>query len=249
MSDQITNFDYDVFISYSSRNAAWVRGELLPQLDTAGLKTFIDFRDFEIGAPSINEMERGVLTSRRTLLVLTPVYLNSEWTEFENLMLQTLDPANRARRLIPLLKERCELPLRIRMLTYVDFTDSSDLDLAWQKLLRGLAAPNLMIKSPDASTTTSTSLSATSSSATAGLVQLRQVLAYLFSDQRTVQRLAADAKLANHVLDWSGTVVDNWRVVLVEAQKQGVLGTLLALAKAEYPNNPDLAKAIAEVQS
>ncbi|MCB0123687.1 MAG: toll/interleukin-1 receptor domain-containing protein, partial [Caldilineaceae bacterium] len=72
MSDQITNFDYDVFISYSSRNAAWVRGELLPQLDTAGLKTFIDFRDFEIGAPSINEMERGVLTSRRTLLVLTP---------------------------------------------------------------------------------------------------------------------------------------------------------------------------------
>lgn len=46
MSDQ-TNppFAYDVFISYSFRDKSWVRGELLPKLDAAGLKTFIDFRD------------------------------------------------------------------------------------------------------------------------------------------------------------------------------------------------------------
>ena len=50
MSDQATNFDYDVFLSYSAQDAAWVSQALLPRLEKAGLKTFIDFRDFEPGA-------------------------------------------------------------------------------------------------------------------------------------------------------------------------------------------------------
>jgi hypothetical protein len=74
--------------------------------------------------------------------VLTPDYLESAWTEFEALMLQALDPAARARRLIPLLKEKCELPLRIRFLTYVDFADPEDWDLAWTRLLGALEAPD-----------------------------------------------------------------------------------------------------------
>ena len=32
---------YDVFISYSSKDKAWVRGELLERIEQAGLKAFI----------------------------------------------------------------------------------------------------------------------------------------------------------------------------------------------------------------
>ncbi len=134
-------FAYDVFISYSSADKGWVRGELLPRLEAEGLTACIDFRDFEPGAPSATEMERAVLTSRHTLLVLTPAYLDSAWTEFEALMLQALDPANRQRRLIPLLKERCDLPPRIGYLTYVNFCDPQDLALAWRQLFTALGAP------------------------------------------------------------------------------------------------------------
>lgn len=134
------DFAYDVFISYSAQDKAWVRGELLPRLEQAGLAVCIDFRDFRPGAPSVTEMERGVLTARRTLLVLTPAYLTSAWTEFETLLLQTLDPANRTLRLIPLRKELCDLPLRIRYLTYVDFADPDDLAIAWRQLLTALGA-------------------------------------------------------------------------------------------------------------
>jgi hypothetical protein len=67
-------------------------------------------------------MERAVLQSRKTLLVLTPEYAQSGWTEFENILVQTLDPAARERRLIPILLTHCELPLRIRSLTYIAFT-------------------------------------------------------------------------------------------------------------------------------
>jgi hypothetical protein len=98
------NFDYDVFISYSSKDKEWVRGELLRRIEQTGLTAFIDFRDFKRGAPSIKEMERGVVKCRKTLLVLTPDYIQSGWCEIENIMVQTLDPANRELRLIPLLK-------------------------------------------------------------------------------------------------------------------------------------------------
>jgi hypothetical protein len=136
-----TEFKYDVFISYSSKDKDWVRGELLKRIEQVGLKAFIDFRDFTPGAPSINECERGVIDCRKTLLILTPDYFLSGWTAFENLLLQTADPINEKLRLIPVLKESCELPSRIGFLTYIDFTDGADLDLAWRQLLTALGKP------------------------------------------------------------------------------------------------------------
>jgi len=134
-------FQYDAFISYSSKDKDWVRGELLKRIEQAGLKAFIDFRDFTRGAPSIKECERGVVECRKTLLVLTPNYLESGWGEMENIMVQMLDPANRQLRLIPLLKVDCQKPLRIGALTHIDFTDGADPDLAWRQLLTALGKP------------------------------------------------------------------------------------------------------------
>ncbi len=104
---------YDVFISYSHRDETWVRNWLVPRLEHLGVVVCIDYKDFEPGAPSITEMERAVQTSHKTLVIITPSYLESEWTEFEAVMAQTLDPAARARRVIPLLLEKTALPLRL----------------------------------------------------------------------------------------------------------------------------------------
>ncbi len=147
MADQ-TEFNYDVFISYSHADKAWVRGELLKRLEAGGLRACIDTRDFRPGAPIVKEMERAVLTSRRTLIVLTPSYLKSAWTEFETLLLQTLDPANQNLRLLPLLKEKCDVPLRIRYLGYVDFVDEPE--SAWERLLSALSAPQVPPVEPGA---------------------------------------------------------------------------------------------------
>lgn len=135
------NFKYDVFISYSSIEKDWVRNELLTSIEKVGLKACIDFRDFERGAPSVVEMEQAVKSSKKTLLVLTDAYLASGWAEFESLMLQTLDPGNRDRRLIPLLKEKCNLPTRIGYLTYIDFSDPTGQELAWYQLFASLGRP------------------------------------------------------------------------------------------------------------
>ncbi len=241
------SFAYDVFISYSSQDKVWVRGELLTRLEAAGLNTFIDFRDFDIGAPSVTEMERGVLTSRRTLLVLTPAYLASQWTEFENLMLQTLDPANRARRLIPLLKDRCELPTRIGMLTYVNFSDPTEVDVAWPRLLKGLAAPDTTVP-PPAAPTADNGPAAKTDPAPAALRQLRTVLAQLYPDQSSARRVADDAGLNTLSINWHGSATDFWHALLQAAQNNEQLPALLAIAAEEYPNNSTLATVIRSVQ-
>ena len=92
-------------------------------------------------------MERGVTVCRTTLLVLSPEYIASAWCEIENIMLQTLDPANRGLRLIPLLKADCKKPLRIAAFTHIDFSGDADIDLAWRRLLpRSALRPSLVPK-------------------------------------------------------------------------------------------------------
>jgi hypothetical protein len=140
MSDENT-YTYDVFVSHAPADRSWVRAELLPRLEAAGLGACLDWRDFRPGAARVDEVERAVISSRKTLLVLTPAYVDSEWAEFGNQMVQSLDPAARDLRLIPLLKARCELPLRIRHLTTVDVGDAAEAALGWRRLLAALGAP------------------------------------------------------------------------------------------------------------
>jgi len=138
-------YDYEVFVSHSEAERGWVRDELLPRLKEAGLRACLDWRDFRPGAPRAAEVERAVTRSRHTLLVLTPAYLEDEWAGFGDLLVQALDPAARQRRLIPLLKARCQLPLRIRHLTYVNFADPEEPEWAWAQLLTALGAPPLPV--------------------------------------------------------------------------------------------------------
>lgn len=135
----MSGYAYDVFISYSHHDRMWVRGVLVPRLERIGLRVCIDYRDFIPGAPSIREIERAVAQSRRTLIVLTPAYLDGAWTELEYLIVQTADPANRYRRLIPVIKERCVLPSTLQILTYVDLTVDGDPKMSWHRLAKALS--------------------------------------------------------------------------------------------------------------
>jgi GTPase SAR1 family protein len=131
-------FLYDVFISYSRADRAWVRGWLLPRLQTAGLSVCIDDRDFGIGVPSIINMEAAVIQSRHTLLVLTPAWVASEWTALEALLTLAVDPIGRQQRLLPLLLKPCQPPLRIAYLSYADFSDPQQHPSQLRRLLATL---------------------------------------------------------------------------------------------------------------
>ena len=129
-------YDYDVFISYSTADKAWVRGELLTRLRKVGLKIWIDVDNVELGKPALQDLEDALANSQRTLLVLTKDYLESQWTTYERYILQAIDPVNNRGRLIPILKEPCDLPTSIGFLNYANFTVPDELDIAWKQVFR-----------------------------------------------------------------------------------------------------------------
>lgn len=51
---------HKIFISYSSKNADWVKNWLVPKIESQGVPAHVDYRDFEIGVPSVINMERAV---------------------------------------------------------------------------------------------------------------------------------------------------------------------------------------------
>jgi len=51
-------------------------------------------------------------------------------------------------RVVPMLKEKCDLPIEIQFLTYVNFYNPDDWDIAWKQLLEALGSPVTPIAAP-----------------------------------------------------------------------------------------------------
>ena len=81
-----------------------MRKTLLPRLKAEGLKVFIDYVDFELGAPIVTEMERAVVQSRYTIGVLSPNYLTSNSTDLESILSEHLGLENSQRRFIGVMR-------------------------------------------------------------------------------------------------------------------------------------------------
>jgi tetratricopeptide (TPR) repeat protein len=133
-----TSFKFDVFISYSHKDKAWVKDTLLPRLEKGGLKVCIDYRDFKPGRSSLLNMQDGARHSRWLLPVLTENWFASEWSFFEALIAAQKAPAGLKERIVPALLRACAFPDDadfIKALTYVDFTGDVEADISWRSLL------------------------------------------------------------------------------------------------------------------
>ncbi len=122
---------FDVFVSYSHLDSGWVRTWLIPRLRQAGLSVCIDRESFDVGVPSIRNMERAVAASRHTLLVCTPAWVDSSWGELEAILSYDV----RTRRTLPLLYKRCALPTSIAGLSGADFTGTADPEAELSKVI------------------------------------------------------------------------------------------------------------------
>ena len=100
---------YDVFISYRQQDPdkTWVRQTLQRRLEAEGLGVCIDYRDFRLGAPIVLEMARAVEQSRYTLAVMSPLYLESNFTELENVLAGHLGLEKSQRRLLAIMRQPC----------------------------------------------------------------------------------------------------------------------------------------------
>ena len=137
-----------VFISYSHKDKGWVCKWLLPRLENNGIETHIDYRDFEIGVASVVNMERAVEKCAKILLVLTQHWINSEFTQFEGIMVQTEDPIGLKKKILPLKLDGCELPRRLQILTYADFRDKNEWKFQIERVIKQIEKDFAEVEEP-----------------------------------------------------------------------------------------------------
>lgn len=79
---------YDAFVSYSSKDEAFVVRELVPHLEDgheggAGFRLCVHFRDFPVGASIAESIISAVENSKRVIILLSDNFLTSEWCQYE----------------------------------------------------------------------------------------------------------------------------------------------------------------------
>ncbi|KAL3861770.1 hypothetical protein ACJMK2_007791 [Sinanodonta woodiana] len=101
------NKKWDAFISYKSHeiDEAFVVRTLYPKLEKElGFKLCLHFRDFVPGESIVNNIISAVENSRRTIIILSPRYVESEFTQFEYQKAQH-EMLKKKHRIIPVLLE------------------------------------------------------------------------------------------------------------------------------------------------
>jgi hypothetical protein len=134
-----SGFRYDAFVSYSTKDRDWVTRYLLPPLEQNGLKIAIDFRDFDVGRTAMENMRRFLSQSRHVIYVMSPAWLESDWTAYEDLLTAGKDPAGRRRRIIPILISKTQLPEHLSARTYANLSDPALYQTEMTRVVRAIA--------------------------------------------------------------------------------------------------------------
>jgi tetratricopeptide (TPR) repeat protein len=129
-------FAYDAYVSHAEADRDWVEDQLVPRLEEAGRRVVLD-QDLPPGGLEIEERSRAVAASRKTVLVVSRSFLDGRWAPLEEAVTRELDPAARKRRLVPVLRDDCEVPLRVRPLVAVDLRGGGS-PRQWKRLTDAL---------------------------------------------------------------------------------------------------------------
>ena len=133
-----TAFAYDVFVVHAAADESFVRGYLLAKLGLPSDRVFLS-RRLTLGASIAEEIERGVRSSRVTIVVLSSAYMDDPWAAFGQQLATNARVAGRGHgALLPLLLEDCALAMYIQALVPLDFRDPTR--EAWEAEIERLRA-------------------------------------------------------------------------------------------------------------
>ncbi|KAI5105873.1 toll-like receptor 13, partial [Silurus meridionalis] len=152
LDDPEDDMKYDAFVSFSSRDEAWVLEELAPRLEEQGhprLRLCLHSRDFEVGKGIVDNIAECIYSSRRTVCVLTRQYLRSDWCGLEMRIATHRLLEEEKHRLILIFLEHISLfelsnfhrlAKLVKSRTYLDWPqDKSERIHFWERLRRNIA--------------------------------------------------------------------------------------------------------------
>jgi hypothetical protein len=115
-----SNFLYDVFLSYSSKDKLVVR-DIAERLRKDGLKVWFDEWVFKPGDAITAKIDEGLEQSRVLVLCMSANAFGSDWTKLESGVFRFRDPLNKACRLVPLRLDDTPIKGWLAQLHYVNW--------------------------------------------------------------------------------------------------------------------------------
>ncbi|XP_054438226.1 toll-like receptor 1 [Pteronotus mesoamericanus] len=76
-------FQFHAFISYSEHDSAWVKSELLPNLEKEDIQICLHERNFVPGKSIVENIINCIEKSYKSIFVLSPNFVQSEWCHYE----------------------------------------------------------------------------------------------------------------------------------------------------------------------
>jgi hypothetical protein len=128
----------DFFISYTSADQVWAEwiGYILEE---EGFSVIIQAWDFRPGSNFVLEMQRAASGAARTIMVLSPDYLSSQFASPEWAAAFASDPRGLERRLIPVVVRKCHTPGLLNSIVHISLVDENEVS-ARRRLIEGLSA-------------------------------------------------------------------------------------------------------------
>ncbi|ESO96907.1 hypothetical protein LOTGIDRAFT_77467, partial [Lottia gigantea] len=78
-------FSHDFFVIYSDKDREWVVHSLMNRLENIkNFKGFLDHRDFTPGLTILENIEKAISNSYKSIFVISPNFLNSHWCQHES---------------------------------------------------------------------------------------------------------------------------------------------------------------------
>ena len=118
--------DFDFFISYAAADRAWAEW-IAWTLKTAGYSIRIQAWHFDAGSNFALEMQTATAKSARTIAVLSPHFLESEYTSSEWAAAFAADPRGEKRKLVPVRIIECEPEGVLSQIVYIDLIGLDEL--------------------------------------------------------------------------------------------------------------------------
>ena len=117
----------DFFISYTHTDERWAKW-VEATLKAEGYTTASMASGFGPGSHFIIEMHRAASDCRRTLLILSPAYLESEYTLIEWAAAVSEDPTGSKRKLLPVRVEACKPTGLLSSMVYCDLVGLEEVE-------------------------------------------------------------------------------------------------------------------------
>jgi len=114
--------------------------KLAQRLRDEHFKVWFDDWCLRPGENWIDGLARGVKESEKLTAILSPEYINGEWTTFEVHLAILKDPSARKRRIIPILHTEVEIPPELAVRQALDFSDTHDNTLKYEFRMAQLMA-------------------------------------------------------------------------------------------------------------